>query len=288
MRSQLQQNCQKELPTMKHKQTLSILLLIGFILPFSIGCQGLDRTHESVVKATDPDRARIQSNLKWLNPQPRIRPVSSDQMYVFCRVKNSSGTDVDLRRAILDEVEAQGYRLTRNVDEAQFTLTADLRYLGETATKQHDAVVGSAIIGGIAGAVIGNNSGGRTGEGAAIGAVAGALLGDVTEKRNKDREFTLVVDVIIGERIRGGVNTTREGNQSGSVQSSNAQRTGAGYETGRSDAGSSERQIYETTEEFLYHENRVTASAKRLNLTLEEATPSLTRRLSRAISSALP
>lgn len=41
------------------------------------------------------------------------------------------------------------------------------------------SVVNGALLGGVAGAIIGNNSGhgGHTGEGAAIGAVAGALLG---------------------------------------------------------------------------------------------------------------
>jgi hypothetical protein len=268
---------EKESKVMRKKVILSLLAvcLLG-------GCAGIDRTHESMVMATNPDRVRLQTEIRWINPQPNIRPVSADRMYVYCRIRNSAGADVDLRRQILDEIEAQGYRITRDIDEAQFTINADLRYFGETATKAHDAAVGSAIIGGAAGAVVGHQSG-STGEGAIIGAVAGALLGDIIDKRNKDRKISLIVDVTIGERIAGDVRTRRGSKSDQSV----ATYTG-GQESGRSSAGSHESQSVELTEEFLYHTNRVIAKAERMNLTLPEAEPVLSRRLSRAIASSLP
>ena len=268
------------------RQTLLLGLLAGLLV--LAGCEGIDRTHESVVKATNPDRARLQVDLKWLNPQPNIRPVSADRMYVYCRIRNSSGADIDLRNQILDEIESQGYQVTRDIDEAQFTINADLRYFGESATKEHDALIGSAVLGGVGGAVIGKQAGGRTGEGAVIGAAAGALLGNIIDNRNKDREISLIVDVTIGERIAGGVQTQRGSDAGQDVASRNAASLPGGRETGSSSAGSSESQNVELREDFLYHNNRVITSAKRINLTLPEAEPSLSRRLSRAIASALP
>lgn len=268
------------------KQLLIFVLLSGVLV--LAGCEGIDRSHESVVMATNPDRARLQTDLKWLNPQPNIRPVSADRMYVYCRIRNSSGADIDLRHLIEDEIDAQGYRITRDIDEAQFTISADLRYLGESATQEHDALIGSAILGGVGGAVIGKQAGDHTGEGAVIGAAAGALLGNIIDQRNKDREISLIVDVTIGERIAGGVQTQRGSDSAQDVASSNAVGVPGGRESGTSTGGSSENQSVQLRDDFLYHNNRVVTRAKRMNLTLPEAEPALSRRLSRAIASALP
>ncbi len=257
------------------------------------GCESIDRGYEGVVATTDPDRARLQTKVRWLNPQPRIRPVSADQMYVYSRMRNSAGADIDefgFEDGLNDALERHGYRLTRNIDEAQFILNADLRFLGDAADKRFDAVVGGAAVGAGAGAVIGHNVGkNNTGGGALIGAAAGALLGDIIANRNKQRIYTLVVDVSLGERIRGGVNTTRGTEAEENVRSSTGvTNTGGSYEAGSARSGSSESQSVQLQEDFLYHDNRVIASAERLNLTLPEAEPPLTDRLTRAIAGALP
>lgn len=262
--------------------SFSVFLVMG-------GCEGLDRSYESMVVATDPDRARMRVGLKWMNPQPRIRPVSSHQMYVYCRVRNSSGADIDLDDAVRSEIEKVGYRLTRNIDEAQFTINADLRFVGESAYKTPDALLGGAGLGAIGGAVLGHNIGkDNTGKGALIGAAVGGLIGDVVANRNKMREFTMIVDVTLGERIRGGVVTQRGSRADSNVSSSSGLNVGGGFERGSSSAGSSESSSVEVREDFLYHENRVVARAERLNLTFGEAAGVLTHRLSRALSSALP
>ncbi|MCH9023667.1 MAG: hypothetical protein IID32_13030, partial [Planctomycetes bacterium] len=82
----------------KVKHSLILGVFLGCFSLFLVmgGCSDMDRSYERMVVATDPDRARMRTGLKWMNPQPRIRPVSSDQMYVYCRVRNRSGADIDL------------------------------------------------------------------------------------------------------------------------------------------------------------------------------------------------
>ena len=45
---------------------------------------------------------------------------------------------------------------------------------------------------------------------------------------------------------------------------------------------------FEQKEDFFYHENRFIATAKKLGLTYEEASTSLSGKMSRAIASSLP
>ena len=266
------------------------VFLVGFsVLVVMGGCADMDRSYEKMVVATDPDRARMRVGLKWMNPQPRIRPVSSHLMYVYCRVRNSSGVDINLEEAVRSEIEKVGYRLTRDIDEAQFMISADLRFVGESAYKTPDALLGGAGLGAIGGAVLGHNVGkDNTGKGAVIGAVVGSLIGDVVANRNKMREFTMIVDVTLGERIRGGVVTQRGSNARSGVSSSTGLSVGGSFERGSSSAGSSESSSVEVREDFLYHENRVVARAERLNLTFGEAAEVLRGQLSRALSGALP
>lgn len=60
-----------------------------------------------------------------------------------------------------------------------FLVVASVAAIPAQAQLFRPSVVNGALLGGVAGAIIGNNSGhgGHTGEGAAIGVVAGALLG---------------------------------------------------------------------------------------------------------------
>jgi hypothetical protein len=271
------------------KLTGVIILLVAAALVVLNGCATMDSAYEKTVSVTDPDKTRLSTELTWLNPQPRIRPVSSDKMFVYCRVKNSSGSDIELRDAIQDEIEELGYRLTRDIDEAQFTIMADLRHFGEGSETSSTPLIAGAVIGGVGGGVIGHNVGtGNTGTGAVAGAVAGAVIGDIVAKRNKIRTINLIVDITIGERIGKKVSTKRGSEEESYVEHAGDISAGAGLESGHSSSGSSDSQSVALEEDFLYHSNRATSSATRMNLTLDQAEGPLVRKLSQAVANALP
>jgi hypothetical protein len=214
-------------------------------------------------------------------------------MVVYCRVRNSSGSDVDISDAVRSEIEKLGYKMTNDVNQAQFTLEADVRYFGEGAKTDLGPVVLGGVAGGVTGGVIGHNVGSgsssSTAGGAVIGAAAGAALGSIVANRNKMRDINLVVDISIGERIQGQkVSTTRGSHDDVQVTHRDAYNKGGGTEGGDSSAGSSEAQQVTIEEDFLYHTNRVTASAQRMNLTLQQAAPVLTEKLAKAVANSLP
>jgi len=252
------------------------------------GCSTLDKAYVGTVKAVDPDQARLRQETRWLNPQPNLRLVNADQMVVFVRVRDSSGSSLDISREVRMALEDLGYRLTRDLAEAQYIINADIRYYGENAESDGGrasltAGVGGAVIGGI----IGHQSG-RTGEGATIGGLATGLLFDTLANRNKVREFDVVVDVRVGERIEGGVTTTRKSSDAATLSHSGRSGGPAGIESGYTSGSSDERQQVVMEEDFLYAQNRMVAYVRSLNLAPEEAAPVLRNRMVKALANILP
>jgi Enterobacterial TraT complement resistance protein len=271
---------------MTHFRT-PVTLLAAAVLAFAAGCAAMDKAYVGTVKAVDPDQAKLKQETRWLNPQPNLRVVSPDKMVAFVRVRDSSGSGLDINQEVQQAIEALGYKVTRNIDEAQYILNCDVRYYGENAKVDGGrATMAAGIGGGIVGGVIGHQSG-RTGEGAVIGAAATGLLFNTLAQRNKIREFDAVVDVRIGERIEGGVRTTRRAGDEQTMSHSGAATMG-GLDTGSSRGGSEEEQRAVTEEDFLYHQNRLVTYVSKLNLAPDEADPALREHLVKALSNVLP
>jgi len=270
--------------TANHCRAVTVAALATALLT---GCAAMDKAYVGTVGAVDPDKTRLKQESRWLNPQPNLRLVSQDKMVAFVRVRDSSGSELDISREVRMAIEDLGYRVTRNIDEAQYILNADIRYFGENARADGGrATMAAGIGGGIVGGIIGHQSG-RTGEGAMVGALATGLLFDTLAQRNKIREFDAVVDVRIGERIEGGVRTTRTSSDEQTMSHSGSAGSG-GFDTARSRGGSEESQRAFTEEDFLYHQNRLVTFVSKLNLTPDEADPVLRERMVKALSNVLP
>jgi len=265
----------------------------GFLLPalaalmLVSGCATMDKAYVGTVKAVDPDQARLKQSSRWLNPHPNFRLVSQDKMVAYVRVRDSAGSGLDISRNIRMALEDFGYRLTRNLDEAQYVMTIDIRYYGENAHADGGAATLAAGVGGaIVGGVVGHQSG-RAVEGATVGGIATGLLFNTLANRNKVREFDVVIDTRVGERVPGGVHTSRSSSDSSSVQHSGRSAAG-GFDSGSARGNTEETQQAHFEDDFLYSQNRMVASVKKLNLSPEEATPVLQSRLIKALSNILP
>jgi hypothetical protein len=264
-----------------------VTLLAFTVLAFGAGCAAMDKAYVGTVKAVDPDQAKLKQETRWLNPQPNLRIVGQDKMVAFVRIRDSSGSNLDINHEVQHALEDLGYRITRNIDDAQYILTGDIRYYGENARVDGGrATMAAGIGGGIVGGIIGHQSG-RTGEGAVVGAAATGLLFNTLANRNKIREFDAVVDVRIGERVEGGVRTTRRSGDEQTMSHSGSAGMG-GFDAGTSRGGSEEEQRAVTNEDFLYHQNRLVTYVSKLNLGPEEADPALKERLVKSLANVLP
>ena len=256
--------------------TAAITVLAVSILT---GCATMDRGYRGIVGVVDPDRMEMTSDIKWMTPPVNmgLRPVGPEKMVVYLRLKNSAGYPVEgLYQSLTSGLEQAGYSITRSPDEAHFSVIADVRYFG--VNKRGDggaSMITGAVLGGATGAVVGHNVGDDN-----------TLIG--MSNRNKMTEIALAVDLRIGERMEGGVETTRSGTTSATATHRAGTNVGGGLEGGSSSAGTTDTQRVEVEDDFLYHGNRIVATAERMALTPEEALPTLKTRIGLALSNALP
>lgn len=247
---------------------------------------------QSCTSIMDPDSNVLKTTLKQVNPRPNIRPASEKDMTVYVRYRNSSGSVLDIRESVLTEVKNSGYKIVDDLDQAQFILTADLRYVGEKASQSYGHTIFGALIGAVAGAVIGHQIGKGATEkvvGAGIGGALGGLAGKAIDNRNRIVTVDMVVDLRIGERIKGGLKTERKANSNSSISSSSSIQGSTGsYERGQSSSNFGESTLVIISEDFLYHENRFIATATKLKLTFGEAQEALSGRIAKAIAGSLP
>ncbi|MCF7854692.1 MAG: complement resistance protein TraT [Candidatus Pacebacteria bacterium] len=270
--------------------------LMSFALASAIilvqGCSTMDSMYRGTTRVVDPDKMTLQTDLRWLSPpiSMGLRPPAANERAVYFRLKNSAGVAVPgLYEEVVRGLQQAGYRVTQDPSEAHFNLVSDVRYFGETRTKDGlGPLLTGAVLGGATGAVIGHNVGDGYGrEGAVAGAVVGGAIGNVMANRNKMVEIALVVDLRIGERIQGGVNTLRKGSTEAGVTHRDVVGVG-GEEGGHSATTTTTTQQVEVEDEFLYHGNRIATSGKKMGLTPAEALPVLTEKISLALSSVLP
>lgn len=276
-----------------NKFVRSIILCLPLIAVVLTGCASMDSAYRGTTGIVNPDKVRLQTNLEWLTPPTSmgLRMPAGTYPTVFYRYRNTAGLHVPgLHERIIGSLTAAGYNVTNDPEQAHFILTTDVRYFGETREKDGTgALLTGAALGGVTGAVVGHNVGSGYGrEGAVAGAVLGAAVGNVMANRNKMVEIALAVDVRIGERVNGNVETTRRTQTSGDVGQAAAIRMASGSETGHSSGESREDQALRVQDQFLYHNNRVVVSGRKMALTPEEALPVLSDRLSLALSSVLP
>ena len=189
-----------------------------------------------------------------------IEPVSLDKRTVWFEVKSNcpEGMDYSPLGAML---AARGYRVIPDPEAAQYQIQITCLYVQRTATAAvdtpigHATVLGMTLAGAIAGAAIGDVTGfigGAIGAGAAE-LVIGALVKSVT--------YTMVTDVQLSERSAVPV-----------VQEQTATLT-QGTQT------QVREQVAPQTINWKHYRNRVTSTATKVNLDLQEAKPVLVQDL---------
>ena len=272
------------------KQTMKYLTLLALAL-FMCSCSTMDSIYTGTASMTDPDSVVLRPTLNWANPAPNLNPVPPERMKVYVRIRNTSGSDINFKRSVNAAVLGAGYQVTRDINEAQFIINADLRKLEEVRVKSGGrGTLISAGVGAAAGAAVGHNVGNgehRT-EGAIIGAVLGALFGDTMANRNKMVTYQMIVDLRVGERIEGGVTTTRSSNDAKTNIGSSSVRVGPTNVGGSSRQTATDKQAVKMRGDFYYQTNTLVAQATKLKLLLTEAAPVLSDKIGSAIGNVLP
>jgi len=200
-----------------------------------------------------------------------LEPVTAANRTVLVEARNSSDRpDLDVAPAVRAALEARGYRLVDDPEDAHFLLQANVLQVGRTSRTAAEGSFakgfGSAVVGGAAGAGVGRAASDQT-EVMIAGAVAGVAASAVADAFVQDVTYSIITDVQISERAGEGVIVTERMSQ----------------DLGQ---GSGGQRILSTTEvhDWKRYRTRVMSTANQVNLDFEDAAPELTAGLTRAIA----
>jgi outer membrane lipoprotein SlyB len=126
-----------------------------------------------------------------------LNPVAPAKRVIYVEGHNtSSAQGVNFLPTLQQALFAQGYRLTRDPSQAEFTLQYNLRYLGK---ETHGHTAEGALAGGFGGAILEGAAGGsgiQSVRGGIIGAGIGALVGYMMS----ENQYLMVVDIKVRQR----------------------------------------------------------------------------------------
>jgi hypothetical protein len=203
-----------------------------------------------------------------------LEPVAADRRTVYLSVRNTSDKpDFVVEPAIRRQIESAGYRIVDDPDQAQFMLQANVLQAGRNSLTAAEAAgeggFGSAVSGAAMGAGTGFLLGKAGGSDVGLtiaGALIGAAVGTVADAYVQDVTYTVITDLRVSERARGGT----------VVSQSEQQTLGQG-------SGGSVTQASSTITDWKHYQTRIVATANQANIEWDEAAPFMVDGLTRSI-----
>lgn len=201
-----------------------------------------------------------------------LSPTSDKNKTVFIQIRNTTDkTDFDLTGPLRQSLQAKGYTVLSEPDNAWFILQANILSIEKTTYNpasspfgSYGTALGGAGIGALAAAA--GNASNRQIAGTALAAGVASGLGDmIANAMVKDVYFSAITDVQIKERSKNASNVTTQ----------SSLKNGKGTTTSVNNVEDSRYKVYQT---------RVLSVANQVNLNLEEAEPLLQTGLSKVIS----
>ena len=195
-----------------------------------------------------------------------LEPVPPAQRTVFIQVRNTSDKPFDIQKDVAAAIAAKGYKVVNDPRKAHYILQANVLQVGRTDKSALENALAAGYGGAIAGAAIGGLLGGdKPVRGAVVGGLVGSAIEAVTGSLVKVVWYAVITDVQISERTSTPV----------SQQTSSRLRQGTSTTVTQRSASTTHWKRYRT---------RIISSARKVDLTFEEAYPLLRQGLVRAIS----
>ncbi|MEM1108132.1 MAG: complement resistance protein TraT [Planctomycetota bacterium] len=254
----------------------------------------------SVGKVLGNKDAEVRSGTVWNVPAPDIEPPAPSDRTVYIQVRNmSDASQIDLTPDIKSAVQDAGYVIVNDPTTANFRLRASLRFFGENEAGDLGRSQALAL-GGISGAGIGlgtagvaSAAGANFGIAAGAGAAAGGLAGIAIANRMQAREWNLIIDMILEEKldepITFEVASSRNRNSTTSTGNTVVGPGGGGNTVGGA-AGDGTTRTGSTTKtsDYFPHGIRLTAWARQIGMTEDEALPELETKVRAVMPQILP
>jgi hypothetical protein len=223
----------------------------------------------------------------FLDPVPQ----ASKTVYISAR-NTSDHPEIDLRSSLSQAIQARGYRVVSDPNQAHFMIRSNVLQAGKIDTNAKDQILGSRygepLLAGAGTAALtgalGGDAGAMTGVGLGVAAatfLANELVQNVT--------YALTVDIQLSERPLKGkkVREVTTTNNAGGVVSADGLQTTGGMSGSYSNNSHSKSQYVAETKDFKQYNVRTVAYAEQMNLKFEEAVQPLTAKLTSSLSNLL-
>jgi hypothetical protein len=193
---------------------------------------------------------------------------------VFLDIKNTSDREVNVEPLIRQRLEAKGYKIVSNPQQAFYILQVNILQVGvsDPSALQSSLYAGwggpvhGAVLGGTIGAAAGGARG--LGYGSAAGGLAGSAAELVSGSLVKNVTYSMITDVQVVERTDELVSQTVKSNL----------EQGTGTQVLQTSESVRERRKYQT---------RIVSTANKVNLKFEQALPILEEQLAKSIAGIL-
>jgi hypothetical protein len=244
--------------------------------------------------------AAPDAGITWNLPAPDLEPPSDSKKTVYLTIRNISDAEAfDIKGALQQGIQNQGYRIISDPEKANYRLKVSIRYFGENEAA--DGGRGQAnLLGAVSGAAVGVGTGAaiHAATGSSLGAVAGggivgAGVGIAMANATKPREWDLIADVLLEERLAKAVNVEtvsdqQAGSATGSVAVTGHDRTQGQVVSGGAASGTRSTMTVKRKTNYMPYGIRVTGWARQMAMTREEAIPLIQAKLASAPAGLLP
>ncbi len=276
---------------------VGVVLALGSMLLGSSGCTAVGRGMGSM---TASKYARPEAGFTWNIPAPELDPPPANRRTVFLSVRNiSAAPEIDINGPLRQGIANLGYQIVNDPDEASFRMRVTIRYFGENEAADGGQSQ-ARILGGIAGAATGVTTGvmvargtGSAWAGGIGGGVVGSVVGMGVANATKPREWNLIADVLLEERLDRAIEIAVTSDRD-TVSTTGSQAVMEHDRTQRQDVGGRARGTTTAsasavkTTNYFPHGVRVTGWARQIAMTSDEAIPMIHAKLAAAPAGLLP
>lgn len=267
----------------------SLVALIAVAL--MSGCTTMSR---GIGKLTANKFAEPRSGTTWVVPPPQLEPPRQDERTVYISYRNISDAQLQLRPLLVQSAKNQGWDVVNRPQNAHYRLRASTRYFGEVEPESGGSSA-ARNMGVISGAAAGVGIGAATADatdsglaGIAVGAGSGGLIAQGMANASKPREWALIMDVVLEERLDEEIEVEVSSGSGSSASSGGATSSSRMASGGGSQRTNSSSATTTKTTDYFPHGIRLSVWANQMNMTEKEAMPHIEKRVKRVATKMLP
>ncbi|MEO1007694.1 MAG: complement resistance protein TraT [Planctomycetota bacterium] len=274
------------------RRTLASVVALAAVAAALPACTTVSR---GIGNLTANKYAKPRSGTEWVIAPPQLDPPASDARTIYISHRNLSDLqDLEIKPIVVAAAQSEGWQVVSDPEAATFRLRGQTRFFGEVEPGS-GGVAQARALGVVTGAAVGIGTGIGVAEatdsglaGAAAGGAAGGLVGLGIANASTPREWALIVDWVLEERMSEPTEFDVYTDSSATAAS------GMATSTTRSSTGGGERArsgSYATntrTSNYFPHGVRLSAWANQMNMRENEAAPKIRERVERVVANMLP